>query len=574
MRLWIILALMLSSYCFAQMDEQSNAIATEKSIADLEIAFSKDDYDVAKTTLYQGQKGVLAEHRTAVNYETQKKKKALYVEGTSYQMGYLIGYLMADDVEQMTTKFLDRVIFEFIGVDVDPDKIPHIWAFLKGAILGLSNVIKPDIPTAYLQEMDGIVAGCKAANPNTKVKLDDLYMLNVGIDALLAYIYAYDKIWSLENTGVSIEDLKIPIMCNAFSVFGKATSDGKHYFGRDFMFPTARVFEYTACHIIYRPNDGRVPLIAITAPGFIGSIAAMNSHGIALGVDMSPSGNCNAKRPGLNSLLLVRHACHYGTSAQNALNTIIAAPRGVTWDYVIADGKYNQAVAVEAGYSTAILDFLQYAPTDLKDLGLLPNQAFLDRYENQSHQNGLMVRWHNYQYPKIFLQFNQALFQHHQKTYKSEDFGEFGYINKTFTEKSCPKAFYFAPQREEKDDVLVMINHYVIPSMRLCAMYPATVKVAEGNLDDIQWRYDELNYQILTNYGKIDFAKARELADFLAPYHKFPDYYKHNPPSSDGKTCIIHGSVSVCNLSDKIMQSHFGYFADEWITTSLSNYLD
>lgn len=550
-----------------------NQAQQPKSLDEIRLAFAQDNYDVIKTYTYQGQLGVLAEHRTAINYESKQKKRALYVEGNPTQMGYLVGYLSEPEVSRMTGKFLDNVIFEFIGADVDPDKIPVIWALLKGIILGLTQKAKPDVPAVYIQEMEGIVQGCHAANSNTKVNFDDLLILNVGIDCLLAYIYANDQIFEGREDGISRDDLRIPIMCNAFSVFGNATSDGKHYFGRDFMFPTAKVFEYTACHIIYNPTDGRRPLVSVTAPGFVGSIATMNDHGVAMGVDMSPSGNCNTTRPGLNSLLLVRHATHQGTDANAALQAIIQTPRGVSWDYAIADGRNNKAIAVETGHSTTLLDFLKYPPVELKNLGLIPTAEFLQRYENQTHQNGVMVRWNDYKYPTAFLQFNQKLFEYCKKPYNASAFSEMGYLNNKWTDRNLPAAFYFAPQRENKDDVMVMINHYVVPSMRLCAMNPNTVALAKDNLDDIQWRYDELNHQILENYGAIDFNKARELADFLAPYHKFPEYYQHAPGSSDGVTKVIHGSVSVCNLTDLIIQTHIGFYADEWITITLGRYV-
>ncbi len=551
-----------------------------KPLSDLENAFAKDNYDIVKEVSFQGKKGILAQHRTACNYETKEKKKVLYLEGNAYQMGYLTGVLAEEDVQKMTTKFLDKIIFDFIGWNVDPEKIQILWQILKAIIVELTKKAIPDIPQEYLSEMKGIVDGCKAANPKTKVNYDDLCMLNVGIDCLLSYIYAINNIWGEkafteeERVLLCPENLRIPVMCNAFSVFGRAVSDGKHYFGRDFMFPTADVFEYTACKIIYCPDDGRIPLVSMTAPGFVGSIASMNREGIGIGVDMSPSGNCNHKRPGLNSLLLVRHAAHKGASAQEALNKMIQAQRGVSWDYIIADGKNNKAVAVEAGYTTDVLDFLKYPHEDLIKAKVLPDQTFLSRFENQTHQKGIMTRWNDYRYPETFLQFNKGLFQFHKKQYNPADFGERGYINKKHTDKNCPDAFYFAPQRENKEDVLVMINHYVVPSMRLCAMNPATVFVAKDNLNDIQWRYDELNNQILESYGNIDFEKARVLIDFLAPYHKFPDYYQHNKPSSDGQTRVLRGSVSVCNLTDKIMQSHFGFYKDEWITIQLMNYVE
>jgi hypothetical protein len=541
-----------------------------KTVQELAIAFARDGYNIVKTVEFQGQKGICAEHQTACNYETKKKKKIFYVEGSGYQMGYLLGLLASDDVETMTTKFVDNIIFDFIGIDVDPDKIPIIWGILKGIIVNGSKKVLPDVPQVYLDEMHGLVDGCKNVNPNSKVCFDDLCALNFGIDCLLATIYTLDV---FGRSDLKPEDLRIPVMCNAFSVFGQATGDGKHYFGRDFMFATAGVFEHMAALTIYRPTDGRISLVSMSAPGFIGSIMAMNKLGIGIGVDMSPAGNCNPKRPGLNSLVLVRHATHSGANAQTSLDTVVAAQRGVSWFYIIADGKHDQSLVAESGMRTDNLNPLQYPPLDLKLLGLLPDQDYLNRYETQTHQQGVMVRWHDYVYPQSFFDFNKDLFRYYDKSYNASVWGERGYINPTHTDENCPKAYYFPPQRENKQDVLVLSNHCIVPSMHLCAMDPCTVLVAKGNLNDIQWRYDELNNQILNAYGNISFAKAKQLIDFLAPYGKFPDYYQHNKPSSDGKTKIVRGSVSVCNLTDKVVESHYGFYADEWVQATLPNYV-
>ncbi|WP_372369966.1 hypothetical protein [Candidatus Uabimicrobium sp. HlEnr_7] len=61
--------------------------------------------------------------------------------------------------------------------------------------------------------------------------------------------------------GLKPEHIEAPLMCNDFSVFGKATSDGKHYFGRNFMFPTGGIFEYMFCMTIYCPDDNRLPMV-------------------------------------------------------------------------------------------------------------------------------------------------------------------------------------------------------------------------------------------------------------------------------------------------------------------------
>ena len=240
-------------------------------------------------------------------------------------------------------------------------------------------------------------------------------------------------------------------------------------------------------------------------------------------------------------------------------------------------------MAIEAGMRTPTMDFVSYPPDILQTLGLLPGQQFLDD-QKQTPQQGLMVRWHNYQYPEAFLQFNEALFELYGKKYDPSSFGERGYICERINgkiENNCPYAFYFAPQRENKDDVLIITNHFIIPAMRFCGMEPWTVEVAKDQLDDIQWRYDKLNDLILANYGKIDWELAWKLINFLAPDQDsyVPDYYQHNPDYSyqteagHCSTKRVLGSVSLCNLTTKVVQSRYGYYADQPVRTTLMNYV-
>ena len=112
--------------------------------------------------------------------------------------------------------------------------------------------------------------------------------------------------------------------------------------------------------------------------------------------------------------------------------------------------------------------------------------------------------------------------------------------------------------------------------MRYCAMDPWTAMVVRGNVNDIQWRYDALNHEIrsaLDQKGSIGYEDARRIADFLAPYGKYPEYYAKNPRSEDGKQTRIEGCVSLFDLKAKTVESHYGYYGDGWVRTTLENYL-
>ena len=134
-----------------------------------------------------------------------------------------------------------------------------------------------------------------------------------------------------------MEKVKIPVGCNGFAIF-KDAAQGGHYFGRDFMFPTAGVLENTACMIVRRPDkagDGeRLPLAGVTAPGILGYFAGLNLNGVGAGIDIAPSSACDPGDPSFNSLLLLRHCLEKGESAAGAKDVIVRAKRGVSWIYI------------------------------------------------------------------------------------------------------------------------------------------------------------------------------------------------------------------------------------------------
>jgi len=63
--------------------------------------------------------------------------------------------------------------------------------------------------------------------------------------------------------------------------------------------------------------------------------------------------------------------------------------------------------------------------------------------------------------------------------------------------------YYDLPRQiEDKDDLVVVANHYIVPEMYL------TISHA---VNDSLWRYETLTSLILDSYGKIDVEKGRSL---------------------------------------------------------------
>jgi hypothetical protein len=349
------------------------------------------------------------------------------------------------------------------------------------------------------------------------------------------------------------------------------------------MFPTAGVFEKTACMIVQNPdntgNNTRIPFVSVTAPGLIGCISGMNLKGVAIGVEILPSVACDPEHPGFNSLLLNRYSIETGDTAESAKNVIVKAKRGVPWIYIISDGTNDRACVVEAVYSTEHIPFTEFPPKDLMRGFLfwkpvLPSRKFLKDHQTAIQEKGVMVRWENYSYDQAYLGFNKKLFKRFGKIPYPDSLDKKGFINRTFKERNCPHMYYFSPERETRPDVVITTNHFVIPEMRYTAMDPWLALLFDNFNQDSQWRYDALNELILEALEKanqngktgVDYLEAKEILNFISPSGRYPNYYgssKH----------VIEGALSLFDLKNMTIESHYGYYRDEWIKLSLKKYI-
>ena len=553
----------------------------EQRYAKLYEAFAADGFRVTRRARTDtGRLGLVARHVTAANFDTGEKKTAYYLEGTPYERGYLLGLLAEPSIADMTENFADNIVFDQIGMDF-LNRFTLLQKLLVELVHELSINAWQSLPAHVHDEAAGLLDGCRRSNPQTRVSLSRLIVLNVGIDTLLSLVYS-GGILREHAPQLMAEDIRLNLMCNAFSVFGPQAGGG-HYFARDFMFASGAVLQNNVAHIIHRPvgwaGERALAHVNVSAPGILGCFSVMNERGVAGGINMSPAANCDTQRVGMNSLLLLRECGLRGGSAREAAAVILSARRGVPWNYVLSDGGNDTACTVEAGASWPYTDYMNYPPQSLRHL--LPDTAFFAAYPCAPMMDGASMRWYGEPLPQEYLNFNTGLWQAWNAansppiTLLPGALLPDGFINRIPEEHNCPSTQYFAPVRA-LPNVHMTGNHFLLPHMRMCAMDGWVARLTHGHADDIQWRYDALRYQIsetLKREGTISFGSARRLADFLAPYGAYPKYYQKKPRSRDGRALRIEGCVSVFDLKACAAESHYGYFADEWVRTTLPNYL-
>ncbi len=568
----------------------------------LSAAFEADGYVVRQIERYGGHRGILARSRG------DPDRSVIYVEGPAFVRGCLIGLLAGDKVERMAGQFVDNVVPAFVAPSLFR---PFRFGRLKRRLMDIlrdrcirTHYRHPqDIPRYLKEEMKGIAAGCKARNPGTAVTYRELFLLNAGIDFLLSHVYTGAHIFDWVTRLAAFREaqrarspllrrltafvrtprikpwfFRVPFGCNAFSLGPGLTAGRRQLFGRDFMFPTASIFQDACCLVVYRPegdepdSDGSpLPVVSLTAPGLVGSVTAMNSRGVALGVDMMPAENCSVRRPGLNSLLLVRWCADHARSFDQGVDLVMQAQRGVSWLYLVA-GE-GRAAAIEAGMKVPSLDGLSYVPA--RCLPLLSGRPY------EQVRSGAMVRESGYVPPLDLAELNGRLFALRRKPHSPEQERPDGRFHADgpapWKQKAVPRSFYFPPQREILADLLIAGNQAITPEMRLCAMGAWVSLVGAGTEDDMQWRYDELASQIREALGpdrrrprRITLEQAKALIDFLSPLRKHPSYYVRNPV--DPKGTRIEGAVTLCDLSARVMHAYYGHYDSRWVRLTLPAY--
>lgn len=293
-----------------------------------------------------------------ITTDTGHAQPLLHLEGTGYEMGFQHGYLMGAAVAEVASDefFIDigRGYVSMLG-PLGP-VVENLLLTEIGKRLGVSYLFsgkKPAdfiidffkmvaknnekyIPKEYLDEMHGIVDGARAAGIDG-LTYEDVLLVNVGFDALLSvgYPIATPLLESAAKAGQLLGGLRLA--CNAFVMDGKANVDDSLYLGRDFMFSGPGFTDRPVIFEIYGKDRNRI--VSVGVAGIVGVIAAMNEKGIGIGMDMVPSIDCTPTDFGMGTLLTARDVMAKANELSQGVSIIKNSKRGVSWLYILADGK-------------------------------------------------------------------------------------------------------------------------------------------------------------------------------------------------------------------------------------------
>jgi hypothetical protein len=159
--------------------------------------------------------------------------------------------------------------------------------------------------------------------------------------------------------------------CSGFAIMNSATKDGTLYHGRVLDYAIDWELQDHAVVIVAEPEGG-IPFVNVTYAGFIGSVTGMNAKSVSVG---EMGGRGLGHWAGVPMALLVREVLERGSDLDQAIAIFRDTPRTCQYFYVVADGKTNRAVGMEASWDK--FELIQQGqshpllPTPVKDAVLL-----------------------------------------------------------------------------------------------------------------------------------------------------------------------------------------------------------
>ena len=260
----------------------------------------------------------------------------VHLEGTSEQIGYQHGYLLATEIQD-----LYKVYSLMLPHDDGKD-----WNFFREAS---KNILWPHVEQEYRDEMQGIADGVNAQG----VKLDiwDVVAMNAAMEWSY-YIDLYDKAHKI----ASLPTVTAGDHCSAFVAIGSYTKEGRVVIAHNNWTSYLDGARWTIAFDI-APAQG-FHFVMDGLPGLIhsGDDFGLNSAGIVI-TETTITGFHGFDSNGVPEFVRARKAMQYSASIDDVARIFKEGNNGgYANDWLIADTRKGEIASLELGLKNVTLD--------------------------------------------------------------------------------------------------------------------------------------------------------------------------------------------------------------------------
>jgi len=233
----------------------------------------------------------------------------LHLKGSHHEMGYQYGKLLGYKFDDTLRAF--ESLFPKIPLGSFGRWLLNRYVYYK------AGKIEKYVPAEYIEEMKGMADSFADYAPDYRILLFFHVLHDIGHN----------------------------FASSAFAVSGEATSDREILVGRNADLGNRGTFDNLKAIVFYEPDKGN-SFVSICWPAMVGVISGMNDKGIVVSVMSSRSTDVSME--GMPVSFLLKKVLQYANNIDEAVKIISQTPRMSSSSIIIADGKSNEAVVVEA----------------------------------------------------------------------------------------------------------------------------------------------------------------------------------------------------------------------------------
>ncbi|RJP21668.1 MAG: hypothetical protein C4520_09525 [Candidatus Abyssobacteria bacterium SURF_5] len=247
--------------------------------------------------------------------------------GSHYEMGYQHGVLLKDEIREGALLFYAAPAEHF-----PPFKHKRLlarWLIARFFDWSIYRRLLKNSPREYLAELKGIADG-------SGLSFADVFRGNMLSDLNMNLIKVLEK-KALRKTGDQ--------GCTSFAAFGGATTDGKLLMGRNTDYTGVGLWDKHQTVVFYEPENA-YRFVSVSSAGLIKCNSCMNEKGLCLGAHFLFLNDTIAE--GVSFTFLEMDIMKKASSVEEALALVSERPRAGAFAFLVADGKANDAVVIEA----------------------------------------------------------------------------------------------------------------------------------------------------------------------------------------------------------------------------------
>ncbi|MCB9426308.1 MAG: acyl-CoA--6-aminopenicillanic acid acyl-transferase [Flavobacteriales bacterium] len=242
----------------------------------------------------------------------------LYVEGSPYERGQIIGALTQPLYHQQEAIFFNKI------KDIIPSE--NKQKLLRFFLKFYNRKLHEHISDEYKAEIYGLSQyGSSAHDYVAPNYLRSMYLHGA------------------HDIGHALQDLML-VGCSSMAVWGDKTVDGDLLIGRNFDFYAGDEFAKNKIVAFIRPDQG-IPFMMVTWGGMIGAVSGMNYEGLTVTINAGKSKiPLKAKTP---ISILAREILQYATTIDEALAIAKKREVFVSESILVGSAKDKKAVLIE-----------------------------------------------------------------------------------------------------------------------------------------------------------------------------------------------------------------------------------